>query len=175
MYLYFCFTVFKKCSERIDVGLVLDASGSIGNKTYVSVKTFATDLLQEFQLSESETNAGVIVYSTVPKLVIKMNEFYDLQKFSKALSNRTRWPAGVTLWMNGYTRIDLALTLARDELFSAANGDQKNVRNALIFLTDGKQNPPANHSLEHYANLLKKDNVHMIAVGFGKALTRASV
>ena len=72
--------------------------------------------------------------------------------------------------MNGYTRIDLALTLARDELFSAANGDRKNVRNALIFLTDGKQNPPANHSLEHCANLLKKDNVHMIAVGFGKAL-----
>ena len=68
----------------------LTRSGSIGNKTYVSVKTFATELLQEFQLSESETHTGVTVYSTVPKLVIKMNEFYDLQKFSTALSNRTR-------------------------------------------------------------------------------------
>ena len=156
------------------MGLVLDASGSIGNKTYVSVKTFATDLLKQFQLSESETHAGVIVYSTVPKLVIKMNEFYDLEKFSTALSDRTPWPPReVKLdpeWMGGFTRIDLALTLARKKLFTAANGDRRDVRNALIFLTDGEQKPQAQYSLEHYANPLKKDKVHMIAVGFGKAL-----
>ena len=169
----FSFTVVKQCSKKIDLGFVLDASGSIGRKVYEKVKTFTTDLLAQFDLSQSMTNAGVIVYSTAPKLVIKMNEFYDLKEFSKALSDRTPWPArGVKLsppWMNEFTRIDQALILARDELFTVANGDRHDVRNALIFLTDGKQQPQAQRSLDYYAQPLKDDDVSIIAVGFGNA------
>ena len=71
--------------------------------------------------------------------------------------------------MNEYTRIDLALTMAEKDLLTAANGDRQDVRNALIFLTDGQQKPPAQFSLEHYAKPLKDDNVNIIAVGFGRA------
>ena len=170
----FPFTVVKQCSKRSDLGFVLKASGSIGQKIYEMVRKFTTDLLAQFDLFQSMTNAGVIVYNTAPKLVIKMNEFYDLKKFTKALSDRTPWPArGVELtppWMNEYTRTDLALTMAEKDLFTTANGDREHVQNALIFLTDSEQKPSPQYSLEHYAKPLKDDNVNIIAVGFEREL-----
>ena len=78
------------------MGFVLDASGSIGRKVYENVKTFVADLLEHFNLSNSKTHAGVIVYSTEPKLVIKLDNFYDLKKFTKALSDRTPWQEPIT-------------------------------------------------------------------------------
>ena len=168
----FDFLVVAQCLKRIDLGFALDTSGSIGNRTYQKVKAFVTDTLKHFTLSTAETHAAVIVYSTKPNLVIKLNEFYNLDIFSKALSSRTPWTRPfVSSWMNGFTRIDLALTLAKNKLFNSTNGDRPDVPNALIFLTDGEQNPAAPFPLEHYAQPLIKNKTLIIAVGFGKANT----
>ena len=131
------------------------------------------DLVRMFQLSPRETHAGVIVYSTVPKMVIKMNEIYELDTFASELSRRTSWPSRRkpldTKWMDGYTRIDEALNMVNEQLFTVANGDRPDVRNALIFLTDGKQEPAAAHELDHYSKPLKDAKVTIVAVGFGAA------
>lgn len=154
------------------MGFALDASGSIGETTFQLVRAFVTDTLEHFKLSADETNAGVIVYSTGPRLVIKLNEYYNLGKFSRALAQRTPWPKPFNIsWMNGYTRIDRALEMAKQELFNERNGDRRNVPNALIFLTDGEQKPKAPlGALEHYSKPLIKDNTRIFAVGFGKAV-----
>lgn len=158
----------------IDFGFALDASGSIGKETFEKVKRFVKELLTNFNLSPMETRAGVIVYSTVPRLVIKMNEFYNLQHFFNAFSRRTYWqnrkiPQKLK-WMGGFTAIDKALIMAQKELFTVENGDRPEVRNTLIFLTDGKQNPAAFHSLDYYSRTLKEANINIMAVGFGKAI-----
>ena len=43
----------------------------------------------------------------------------------------------------GHTRTDVALTKARDELFTAAGGDRSDKPNVMVVLTDGKPNPIA--------------------------------
>ena len=93
-----------QCTIKIDLGFALDASGSIGNVTFYDVRKFTTNILKKVDFSKTKTHAGVIVYSTEPKLVIKLNQFYDLNKFSNYLTDETPWPADYNPyngWMNG--------------------------------------------------------------------------
>ena len=138
------------------------------------VREFATGLLEQFHLSKSETNAGVIVYSSEPRLVIKLNEIYEIEKFKKELKDRTPYPKNYRKrlpWMRSKTNIDKALTLAKDELFTSTNGDRRDVRNVLVFLTDGMQDPKLEPGkfLEDFSQPLKDDGATIIAVGFKKA------
>ena len=49
--------------------------------------------------------------------------------------------------MGSVTRIDRALNLARNELFTVANGMRQNLPNILFLITDGSQTmPPAQGS-----------------------------
>ena len=175
LYVHCVFLVIKKCSKRIDIGFALDASGSMGSRSFAKEREFVIDMLKQFDLSREETNAGVIVYSLHSKLVIKLNEFYDLERFRKALNTRSPWKTGRQVarmrhkWMNHQTRIDRALRMASFEFFTKHNGDRPNVRNVLIFLTDGIQNPPAKRPLEYFARPLLNNKVNIIAVGFGKS------
>ena len=147
----------------------------MGNRSFSRERKFVIDMLKQFDLSREETNAGVIVYSLDPKLVIKLNEFYDLDEFEKALNARSPWKKPrqaykmKVKWMNHKTRIDRALVMAKSELFTGQNGNRAGVRDVLIVLTDGRQNPPAERPLISYAQPLLDSNVNIISVGFGKA------
>ena len=159
---------------KIDLGFALDASGSIGAGFFPKVRKFAMDLLEQFHLSKSETNAGVIVYSKEPKLVVKFNEFYVIETFKKVLNDKTPYPPQIDQlirWMNKTTGIDKALVMAKEELFTRTNGDRQDVRNVLIFLTDGEQNPQLEdgQSLGDFSQPLKDDGVTIVAVGFKAA------
>ena len=147
----------------------------MGKQSFNREREFVIDMLKQFDLSQTETNAGVIVYSLDPKLVIKFNEFYTLGEFERALKARTPWKSYKEVlkmkekWMNDKTRIDRALAMAKSELFLTKNGNRAGVRDVLIFLTDGIQNPPAERSLELYAKPLLDSKVNIISVGFGAA------
>ena len=106
----------------------------MGKQSFNREREFVIDMLKQFDLSQTETNAGVIVYSLDPKLVIKFNEFYTLGEFERALKARTPWKSYKEVlemkekWMNDKTRIDRALAMAKSELFLTKNADNKQSR-----------------------------------------------
>ena len=56
------------------------------------------------------------------------------------------------------TRTDMALLMARDEMFTEAGGDRPDKPNIMIVLTDGKPtNPNSNFDFKAFAKEISKD------------------
>ena len=54
---------FAACKRAIDLGIVMDASGSVGYSNYKKVRKFLVELSEYFTISASGTHFGVIHYS----------------------------------------------------------------------------------------------------------------
>ena len=52
------------CDAKADVVLLLDSSGSIGNSEWEKVIQFADSLIQELQISSSQTRVGVATFAS---------------------------------------------------------------------------------------------------------------
>ena len=119
---YFSFTA--GCPVPIDLGLIVDSSGSISRKNWVKTKNFLKSVANAFELSEKGTHVSVIVYATVAELAIKFNQFKGAHQNSLNLAKEM----DTLRHMRGFTYIDRALKLAQDEMFNEANGMRKGVQ-----------------------------------------------
>ncbi|XP_066915372.1 collagen alpha-6(VI) chain-like [Clytia hemisphaerica] len=104
------------CEVKVDVGFVLDSSGSLRND-YDKEKNFLKALAATFGVSEDGARAGVVTFSYDTEHSIKLNDHYDLFSFSDAVDK-------IPL-MGHTTRIDKALRLTQSQMFSIANGGRR--------------------------------------------------
>ena len=105
----------------MDIGFVLDASGSV-EEHYKKEKRFVQQLATAFDISKEGSRAGVIQFSDDAELSIPLSAYTDAESFNMAVE-KLSYPMY-------RTRIDLALKMARDELFDPKNGarpDKKKV------------------------------------------------
>ena len=108
----------------------MDSSGSIRN-SYSKEKDFVKTVAGKIGISLSGSRAGLVLFSTWAELEIKLNQFDNTTAFQSAVDQ---------LPLRGYsTRIDRALAVANEHLFSVSNGMRPNVPKVLILLTDGRQ------------------------------------
>ena len=110
---------------------------------------------------ETVNKAAVIVFSTAASNVIPMGSETTSLSFALAVDNIT--------YNRGWTRIDLALSLAYDEYFSGKDETQK----LIILLTDGIQTrddsmSPAYIPIEVTAERLRSKSARIIAVTIGQ-------
>ena len=119
-----------KCKAKVDVGFILDSSGSLRND-YQREKDFLKALAGAFGMSPDGSRAGVITFSYYSEHSIKMKDHTDINTFNKAVD-------AIPL-MGSTTRIDRALRLTQKELFAPENGGRPGVTKILILLTDGTQ------------------------------------
>ena len=152
----------EKCSTSVDVGFILDSSGSI-RRYYRKEKEFLKKVAESFDISANGSHAGVVTFSLKAELSIKLNEYSDIESFNKAVD-------AIPL-MGRTTRIDLALKLAHKKLFSVANGARLSTRKILILLTDGTQTKMAGaEDPDQIARQLRKSNITVIVVGMGSGI-----
>lgn len=98
------------CQYKVDLGFVLDSSGSLENN-YVNEKYFLKTIASSFGISKDGTRAGVITFSYTAKNSIKMNDHYDVASFNAAVDE---------IPLMGYTtRIDRALRMAQVGLIAS--------------------------------------------------------
>ena len=149
----------KMCSIDVDVGFILDSSGSI-RRYYRKEKEFLNKVAKSFGISVNGSHSGVVTFSLQSELSIKLGDFTDIESFSKAVD-------AIPL-MGRTTRIDRALKLAHKELFNVANGARVHTRKILVLLTDGTQTVMAGaEDPDHVARELRKSNITVIVVGMG--------
>lgn len=127
-----CFS--SACTKALDVGVILDGSGSVRKANFIKAKDFVQSLISHFTVSAKATRFGVITYSTDSRLEFdfanaKYHDIVELKKRVMEISYPGRW-----------TRTDKALEMAANKLFTAAGGDRNDKPNVLIVLTDGKTN-----------------------------------
>lgn len=118
----------------LDIGIILDSSGSVGQYHYEITKNFTVDLVDKMHVSKGATHVGVIHYSSYAYLNWNFNSdvarnIDDLKKGIKQLP-----------FYSGGTRTDRALEKAWDDMFKPGNGARPQAPHVLLVFTDGKTN-----------------------------------
>ena len=114
----------------------MDKTQSISKEELEKVITFLTDLVKKFKPAPDEDHFGLITFQGKTATLVfdfAASEFYSksrlLDKINKIPTEKARhWG----------TRTDLALQMARDQLFTKAGGDRSDKPNVMLVLTDGE-------------------------------------
>ena len=83
------------CKAKLDLGFVVDGSGSVGAGNFQKQLKFLAELANAFEISKQETHVGLVVYDHNPKLEFGFDKFYDKQSVINAI-NQTQYPSGGT-------------------------------------------------------------------------------
>lgn len=155
----------EKCTLPVDVGFVLDASGSILTKQFQLLKNFIKNFAERNDLSMPGLHIGVVLFSSSSSVAIKLTDFYDIDSFKQAVQNLPQ--------EGSITRIGSALKTAYDKLFTKEYGARENVPQILILLTDGKQTRRYNYIEPSIpAKSLLNSGVLIKAIGVGSCTDR---
>ena len=125
------------CTAGLDVAIVLDKSQSVKIPNLKKVIAFLENLVKEFNPAPDADHFGFITFNKKANLVFSFadSQYHDKDALLKKIANE---PIQLQL----KTRTDLALKMARDELFTKAGGDRPEKPNIMIVLTDGKPTHP---------------------------------
>ena len=125
-------------------------------------------LATTFGVSDTGSRAGVITFSYNAVHSIKLNDYTSLSKFNEAVDK-------IPL-MGSTTRIDKALRLTQDEMFSISNGARPGVNKVLFVLTDGSQTQDAGaEDPGDVAKELRDAGIRVIAIGIGKGINNTEL
>ena len=146
------------CQQKVDVGFILDSSGSLRNE-YTKEKDFLKAMAAQFDVGKS-AQVGVITFSYYTELSIKMDKYNNINDLSKAVDD-------IPL-MGSTTRIDKALRQAQSDMFANKNGGRFGVNKVLILLTDGSQTQDVGaEDPADIAGEIRKQGINMMTVGIG--------
>lgn len=147
------------CSGSIDIGYLLDSSGSLRNH-YQNEKEILKTLATVSGISEYGPHIGVVLFSSRAFLSIALNEHLNLPSFKKAVDEL---PLIGTL-----TSIDRALEVAKNQLLDPRYGRRIDVPSVVILITDGSQSylPKSKDPVE-VARRLRDKGTTIFAVGVG--------
>ena len=146
----------------MDLGFILDASGSIGASDYKLQQKFVKDLLDRVNVGPNKTHVGIINFSSSSETLTQLNTDYALsQKRDKVQK---------AIYYGQSTNTALALREARS-VFSYDNGlrgPEAGATQVIFVITDGaSDNEDA--TLEA-ADVLKRNGIHLVSVGVGNKL-----
>lgn len=105
----------------------MDASGSLYYDNYAKEKEFINQVIDKQTIGRTQTRISVMTYSKNAKVHVKFDQLFDKQSLKKAIEDIPYEALN--------TRIDRALALAKNEVFSEANGARpyaKRVRQLII-------------------------------------------
>ena len=160
-------TPVPSCKAKVDVGFILDSSGSLRND-YQNEKDFLKALAGAFGVSDDGSRASVLTFSRKSELTIKFKDHFDQLKFNTAVD-------AIPL-MGSVTRIDLALRLAQREMYLVENGARPNLPKILILLTDGSQTQQSGAEVPgDVADELRRSGISIIVVGIGSGTNQAEL
>ena len=120
------------CDGALDVGFLVDTSGSIRHERFSLVQDFIQTIVSALEISSARTRVGVISYADTAALRFPLNQYSTKQDILHAIS--------LIPFTEGKTNTQDGLRMAKDELFSAGAGDRPDVPNVLVVFTDGVSN-----------------------------------
>lgn len=158
------FTISVDCKSALDVGFLVDASGSIGLKTFSRNKNFVKLMSKKIADSSPETRLGLMAFSDISTL------FVDFVDFEQMTIDDFQTIADELPFYRGRSRIDLALQASSKDLFpEKRNG----VPQVMVLVSDGRQSKdPGYTPLIRAVKPLQDQGVKILAIGFGDRVNR---
>lgn len=98
-----------------DIAFIMDSSKSVNKEAFNKQKEFITGLIQYFQISLDEVQAGIIKYGRKAWIEINFGDFPTEEDLIRNIDAIQHDEASES-------RLDLALRLAQSELFPKSRG-----------------------------------------------------
>ena len=121
---------FQECKAKVDIGILLDGSGSIDFQSpgnFEKCKKFLQNLVSSFNVAKDGTHVGLVVFSSNADIIFSFEKYLDAKPMMDAIA-KIQYPAAGT-----YT--GKALDLVRTGLFEVSA--RQGVKDILLIMTDG--------------------------------------
>nr|XP_058959500.1 coadhesin-like [Pocillopora verrucosa] len=165
------------CTAGLDIAIVLDKSKSVKLPNLEKAITFIGDLVKTFHPAPDKDHFGFITFHEKAQMVFKFadSQYHDENALLQKIAEEPRK-------LELYTRTDLALIMARDQLFTEEGGDRPDKPNVMIVLTDGRPTKPKgdkNFDFKEFADKIAEDfkdkDVRVVAVGIGRGIDKGTL
>ena len=144
----------------MDIAFLLDSSGSITPTEFQQAKDFIELMANSFLKNKVGSRVGLIQYSIVPTINARFSDGLTSDQFRSVLDKVVR--------EGGYTRLDRALLLAGEKLFSDEEGMRKDIPKVLVVITDGiNTDAPDFTPLDTAVAPLRRAGVRVFIVSIG--------
>ena len=150
---HFFISTAPPCTAGLDVAIVLDKSQSVKLGNLEKVITFLGKLVGNFDPAPEADHFGLITFNKKAQLSFKFgdSQYHNKDALLKKIANEP-------MVLQYQTRTDMALLMARDEMFTEAGGDRPDKPNVMIVLTDGKPtNPNEDFDFKAFSKEISKD------------------
>ena len=137
------------------MAFIVDSSGSIRGTKFNDAKKIVNELVGTFKLASGENRAALVQFSSSPSLEARFGQYETVDEFQDVVWKLPK--------MGGRTRIDKALTLAVNQVFTDS---RQEVYKIAIILTDGVQSGGA-RGMKQTSKPLRDAGIHVLAVGIG--------
>ena len=156
------FYCFLASILKLDLGFLFGADGSNSQKDFDTEKKIATEMLNNFVISSSNTRVGIIQYGRDPRVVERLDSYTDKKTLTYII--------GLLNPTEGH-RIDKALDLVRTNLFDERYGARRGIPKTVIVFTNKKSDV----SPKDAARKLRDLGVKTIAIGVGEKVDKGEL
>jgi len=156
-----------KCtrSAKLDLQLIVDSSGSVGNSNFkLMMQEIADDLIGQFDIGKDKTRVSLFKYSGVMVEEFDLDTYADAASLKKAIKE-VKYIAGPT-----FTGKAMGKALAH---YSAKMRKEKETAKACIVFTDGAAADAA--QVPAALKAWEKNGVTVFALGIGKTIKAAGL
>lgn len=140
----------------VDLVFVMDGSGSIehfGSGNFNRCKKFAKDMVNNFEVSNSGTHVGLLLFSSSASVIFALDKYYDIASIEKAIDG-IEYPEGGTYIGN-------ALSMTKSGIIDVSA--RSNVHRIIIVMTDGA----SSDDVTGPSNALKEAGNSLYVLGIG--------
>ncbi|KAJ8290831.1 hypothetical protein GJAV_G00018080, partial [Gymnothorax javanicus] len=142
--------------EMVDLVVLMDGSGSIENIEFGTMKTFVSDLVNRFQVSQQNVRIGMAQFSTDFHKLFYLNQYENIADVKDRILEIKQ--------VGGGTNIGKALHYIQ-EFFKASTGSRiaQKVTQNLVVITDGE----SEDEVDQAAKALRSLNINLFVIGVG--------
>ena len=121
--------------RKLDIAILGDISKSLTRGDLTKFRQAVLEMINTVRVAPKSNHVGLITFGDRAKLhnYFKQAKYQNIGNLRGLVRDKIKNIANKV-----GTRIDIALRLARDELFVPANGDRKEAANLLLLFTDGR-------------------------------------
>ena len=144
------------CRARIDMGFIIDGSGSIenyGRGNFKRCLQFVKNMIRSFTISQRYVRIGIVLFSSKSQLILRFSQNRGLNSILQTI-DRIRYP-------RRGTRTGRALSFATSRLFYPSGRGRSKIA---IVMTDGG----SQDSVRLPAQILRRRGVRIFCLGIGK-------
>ncbi|XP_052823210.1 uncharacterized protein LOC106875254 isoform X2 [Octopus bimaculoides] len=150
----------KECKNKVaDIWFLLDSSSSITANNFGKQKNIIENMVGMLDIHASKTRVAISTFNHEYQSIVMFGDTNDKQEIIKRIE--------AIEYVGGGTKTGNALEKVRTELFSSGTWRPK-ADHILIVFTDGRSSDYKQTKTE--AELLKKLNIKIFAVGIGKSV-----